>query len=70
MRKPFKIALFVLILPILAFDFISYNFIAAQELNARYILPQVVKSAAMPVAPAKLSQSRANLCNRVGCTKA
>lgn len=69
MRKPFKFALFVLILPILTFDFVSYNYIAAQELNARYILPQVVKSATTPVSR-KIIQSRNDLCAQTGCTKA
>jgi hypothetical protein len=69
MRKPFKIALLVLILPILAFDFISYNIIAAQTINVRYILPHVISNTPTP-APAKLMQSRVKLCSQTGCSKA
>ncbi len=70
MRKPFKIALLVLILPILAFDFISYNFIAAQQLNTRYILPRVIQTAPVPTANKGIIQSRINLCRATGCAKA
>lgn len=71
MRKPFKIILYVLILPIVAFDFISYNINIAQELNAKYILPHILNNAIREhVKESKIHQSRENLCVRVNCTSA
>lgn len=71
MRKPFKIILYVLILPIVAFDFVSYNIKTAQELNDKYILPYVLKKEVQKhVKENKFHQSNESLCVRVGCTSA
>lgn len=68
MRKPFKIALLVLILPILVFDFISYNVIAAQEINARYILPQILPKVAHGVpTKGKINRKPVDPCEAVKC---